>query len=215
MSEPAVFADAAALIRAGQYEQAVNLLQAAVPDLPAEYRRKAHSYTGLACYFGGQWSDALGHFMLAANGSQVPEDHFNQAMAQVRLGDIEGAHASWQRVFDLSYTHQDAPQTSSFFEKKLMFAQLLRDAGACDTRGLDLLERQLMGFYTNYRITDASYWLMRGVPAFQDVLQTTRDYYRAMGKPEAEWQALCDAIGDKVDEAGVADIAEVRNYSEK
>jgi tetratricopeptide (TPR) repeat protein len=214
MSEPAVFADAAALIRAGQYAQAVNLLQAAVPDLPAEYQRKAHSHTGLACYFGGHWSDALGHFMLAANGSQVPEDHFNQAMAQVRLGDIEGAHASWQRAFDLSYTHQDAPESSTFFEKKLMFAQLLRDAGACDARGLDLLERQLMGFYTNYRITDASYWLMRGVPAFQDVLQTTRDYYRAMGRPEAEWQALCDAIGDKVDEAGVACIAEMREYGE-
>ena len=214
MSEPAVFADAAALIRAGQYAQAVNLLQAAVPDLPAEYQRKAHSHTGLACYFGGHWSDALGHFMLAANGSQVPEDHFNQAMAQVRLGDIEGAHASWQRAFDLSYTHQDAPESSTFFEKKLMFAQLLRDAGACDARGLDLLERQLMGFYTNYRITDASYWLMRGVPAFQDVLQTTRDYYRAMGRPEAEWQALCDAIGDKVDEAGVACIAEMRGYGE-
>jgi tetratricopeptide (TPR) repeat protein len=214
MSEPAVLADAAALIRAGQYAQAVNLLQAAVPDLPAEYRRKALSHTGLACYLGGQWSEALGHFMTAANGSDIPEDHFNQALAQIRLGDIEGAHTSWQRVFDLSYAHQDAPQTSTFFEKKLMFAQLLRDAGSCDARGLDLLERQLMGFYTSYRITDASYWLMRGIPAFEAVLQTMRDYYRAMGKPEAAWQALCDSIAQRVDEEGAAYITEMRDYSE-
>jgi tetratricopeptide (TPR) repeat protein len=210
VSEPAVFADAAALIRAGQLEQAVNLLQAALPDLPVEHHRKAHSYTGLACYFAGQWAEALGHFVIAANGSQIPEDHFNQAMTQVRLGDIEGAHASWQRVFDLSYAHQDAPQTSSFFEKKLMFAKLLRDAGACDARGLDLLERQLMGFYTNYRITDASYWLTRGVPAFEDVLQTTRDYYRAMGRTEAEWQALCDTISGRVDKEGQTVVEAMR-----
>lgn len=210
MSEPAVFADAAALIRNGQYEQAVNLLQAALPDLPGEHHRKLHGYTGLARYFAGEWAAALQHFQLAASGSEVPEDHFNVAMAQVRVGDIEGAHASWQQVFDLSYAHQQAPQTSTFFEKKLMFAQLLRDAGACDARGLDLLERQLMGFFTNYRITDASYWLMRGVPSFQEVLQTTRDYYQAMGKSQAEWDALCDGIAQSVDEEGQAYIAGLR-----
>lgn len=210
MSEPAVFADAAALIRNGQYEQAVNLLQAVLPDLPGEHHRKLHGYTGLARYFAGEWAAALQHFQLAAGGSEVPEDHFNVAMAQVRVGDIEGAHASWQQVFDLSYAHQQAPQTSTFFEKKLMFAQLLRDAGACDARGLDLLERQLMGFFTNYRITDASYWLMRGVPSFQEVLQTTRDYYQAMGKSQAEWDALCDGIAQSVDEEGQAYIAGLR-----
>jgi hypothetical protein len=38
VSDPAVFADAAALIRAGQFEQVVHLLQTAVPDLPGEQR---------------------------------------------------------------------------------------------------------------------------------------------------------------------------------
>lgn len=204
MSSPAVFADAVALIRNGQLEQAVNLLQTAVPGLPEEHHRKAHSYTGLAYYFSERWTDALEYFMIAARGSEVPEDHFNQALAQVKLGDIEGAHATWQKVFDLSYAHQDAPETSSFFQKKLTFARALRDAGACDARGLDLLERQLMGFFTNDRVTDASYWGIRKVPAFEDVLETTRDYYRAIGKTEAEWLALLDSIAGQVDEEGQA-----------
>jgi len=216
MSSPAVFADAVALIRNGQLEQAVNLLQTAVPGLPEEHHRKAHSYTGLAYYFSERWADALGYFMLAARGSEVPEDHFNQALAQVKLGDVEGAHATWQRAFDLSYTHQDAPETSSFFQKKLVFARALRDAAACDARGLDLLERQLMGFFTNYRITDASYWGIRKVPAFEDVLGTTRDYYRAMGKTEEEWLARLDSIAGQVDEEGQAFVDTLRlGYGER
>ncbi len=210
MSEPPVFAEAATLVRAGAFAQAVNLLQGAVPELPVEFHRKAYSYTGLAMYLGGDYPNALGYFMNAANGSEIPEDHFNQALAQVRVGDIEGAHASWQRVFDLSYAHKDAPESSTFFQKKLMFAQLLRDAGACDERGLDLLTRQLMGFYTNYRITDGSFWGIRGVPAFEDVLLTARDYYRAMGKTEGEWIALCDTVAGQVDEPGAAYCAELR-----
>jgi len=216
MSSPAIFADAVALIRNGQLEQAVNLLQVAVPGLPPEHHRKAHSYTGLAFYFSERWADALTYFTIAATGSEVPEDHFNQAMAQVKLGDIEGAHTTWQRVFDLSYTHQDAPGTSSFFQKKLMFARLLRDAGACDARGLDLLERQLMGFFTNEHITDAGYWGVRKVPAFEDVLDTTRDYYRAMGKTEDEWLALLDSIAEQVDEDGRAFVEGLRSgYGER
>jgi hypothetical protein len=88
-------------------------------------------------------------FQVAANGSEVPEDWFNLAMAQVKLGFIPGAKESWQKVFDLSYAHKDAPETSTFFQKKLLFAQALHLAGACDEVGLDLLERQLMGFFTN------------------------------------------------------------------
>lgn len=210
MSEPPVFAEAAALVRAGSFEQAINLLQSAVPDLPVEFHRKAYSYTGLAMYLGGAYADALGYFMNAANGSEIPEDHFNQALAQVQVGDIEGAHVSWQRVFDLSYAHKEAPETSTFFQKKLIFAQLLRDTGACDERGLDLLTRQLMGFYTNYRITDGSFWGMRGVPAFEEVMLTTRDYYRAMGKPAEEWASLCDTIAGQVDEDGAAYCVELR-----
>ena len=91
-----------------------------------------------------------------------------------------------------------------------MFARALRDAGACDARGLDLLERQLMGFFTNYRITDASYWGIRKVPAFEDVLGTTLDYYRAMGKTEAEWLALLDSIAGQVDEEGEAFVDTLR-----
>lgn len=204
MTQPAVFSDAVALIRAGQTEQAANMLQAAIPDLPVDLHRKAYSYTGLAYYFAERWADSLGFFTVAAQDSEIPEDHFNQAMAQIKLGDIEGAHSTWQRIFDLSYAHQDAPETSSFFQKKLMFARLLKDAGKCDSRGLDLLERQLMGFYTHYHITDASYWGIRKVPGFEDVLDLTRDYYRAMGKTEAEWMVLLDSIAPQIDEEGRA-----------
>jgi tetratricopeptide (TPR) repeat protein len=211
MSESAVFADAVALIRAGQTDQAVNLLQAAIPDLPPDQHRKAHSYTGLACYFAERWAEALSFFTIAARDSEIPEDHFNQAMAQVKLGDVEGAHASWQKVFDLSYAHQDAPETSSFFQKKLMFARLLKEAGKCDGRGLDLLERQLMGFYTNYHITDASYWGIRKVPAFEDVLDLTRDYYRAMGRSQEEWNKLLDSIAPEIDDDGRAFMETLRS----
>jgi hypothetical protein len=92
-----------------------------------------------------------------------------------------------------------------------VFARALRDAGACDARGLDLLERQLMGFFTNYGITDASYWGIRKVPAFEDVLSTTRDYYRAMGKTEAEWLAALDSNAGQVDEEGQKFIDTLRS----
>ena len=213
MTEPAVLADAVALIRAGQTDQALALLETALPDLPAEFHRKAHTYAGLACYFAERWSDAFRYFSTAAAGSEIPEDHFNLAMAQVRMGEIEAAHATWQRVFDLSYAHKNAPETSSFFEKKLLFAKLLRDAGACDERGLDLVARQLMGWFTNYHITDAGYWGIRRVPGFEEVLSTTRDYYRAMGKSEAEWQALLDKIAEEVDEEGREFLETVRRLS--
>lgn len=210
MSDEALLTEAATLVRAGEFTRAVELLEDALPRLAPAARLNARRYIGLAHYFARAWAEALAQFEGIARETEVPEDHFNEAMARVQLGDIEGAHACWQRVFDLSYAHQDAPETSTFFSKKLMFAQLLRDAGACDARGLDLVERQLMGFFTNYRITDASYWGIRGVPAFQDVLLTTRDYYRAMGRSEAEWMQLCDEIAAKVDEEGAAFCAEVR-----
>lgn len=202
MTEPAAFSDAVALIRSGQTDLALNLLHAALVDLPPDQRRLAHKYAGLACYFAARWGEALEHFQQVAEGSEVPEDHFNVAMCQVRLGQIEEGHATWQRVFDLSYAHQDAPETSSFFDKKLLFARALRDAGACDGRGLDLVARQLMGFFTTNHITDASFWGIRRVPPFEAVLETTRDYYRAMGKSEDEWREFLDGIAAQVDEEG-------------
>lgn len=146
----------------------------------------------------------------AAKGSEVPEEWFNVAMAQVKVGDIEGAHASWQRVFDLSYAHPNAPETSTFFQKKLLFALALRDAGACDPRGLDLLERQLLPFFTNYHVTDASFWGLRGVPAFEDVLATTLDYYRALGKTPDEWRALLARVAAGIDDDGNAYCEEMK-----
>ena len=94
----------------------------------------------------------------------------------------------------------------------LMFAQLMLEVGAADELGLDLLERQLMGFFTNYHITDAHYWISRGVPAFQEVMDATRDYYRVMGKAEAEWVALCDRVAAEVDEDGKAYCAELKGH---
>src|SRR5439155_9220542 len=149
-------------------------------------------------------------FQSAARGSEVPEDWFNLAMAKVKSGDIEGAHASWQRTFDLSYAHPGAPETSTFFQKKLLFAQALRDAGACDPRGLDLLERQLLPFFTNYHVTDASFWGLRGVPALEEVLATTLDYYRALGKTPDEWRALLDGVAAKIDDDGKAYCEEMK-----
>lgn len=154
--------------------------------------------------------EGIGSFRSAANGSEVPEDWFNLAMAQVKVGDIEGAHASWQRVFDLSYAHQDASETSTFFQKKLLFAQALRDAGACDSRGLDLLERQLLPFFTNYHVTDASFWGRRGVPTLEEVLGTTLDYFRALGKTRKDWEALLDRLAAGVDEEGKASCEEMK-----
>lgn len=213
MSEPALFDEATALIRAGTYDHAVEKLMAGIADLPLEQHAKAYKLAGLAFYFGERWSEALGMFTVASNGSEIPEDWFNVAMAQARVGDIAGARLSWQKVFDLSYAHKDAPETSTFFQKKLMFAQLMLEVGAADELGLDLLERQLMGFFTNYHVTDAHFWLSRGVPAFQEVMEATRDYYRAMGKTEAEWRALCDRVAAEVDADGQAYCEELKQRS--
>jgi tetratricopeptide (TPR) repeat protein len=210
MSEPAIFAEAITLIQGKQYDAAIEKLMAAIAELPLKYHSKAYKYAGLAYYFSERWAEALGMFQPASNGSEVPEDWFNVAMAQARVGDVGGAKASWQKVFDLSYAHQDAPETSSFFQKKLMFAQLMLEVGAADELGLDLLERQLMGFFTNYHVTDAHYWLSRGVPAFQEVMSATRDYYRAMGKTEAEWGGLCDRVAAGVDADGQAYCEELK-----
>jgi tetratricopeptide (TPR) repeat protein len=202
VSDPTPIAEARDLIKAGRYDAAVDLLLAAIPDLPVELHRKAYTYTGLAHYFAGRWAEALGYFHAAANGSEVPEDWFNVAMAQVKVGDIEGGHVSWQRVFALSYAHQDASETSTFFQKKLLFAQALRDAGACDARGLDLLERQLLPIFANYHVTDASFWGLRGMPALEEVVGTTLDYYRALGKTRDDWRALLDGVAAGVDQEG-------------
>ena len=202
MSDPALFAEANTLIRSEQYDVAVEKLMAGIADLPLTCHAKAYKLAGLAFYFSERWAEALSMFTVAANGSEVPEDWFNVAMAQARIGDASGARVSWQKVFDLSYAHQDAPETSTFFQKKLMFAQLMLEVGAADELGLDLLERQLMGFYTHDRVTDAHFWISRGVPAFSEVMDATRGYYRAMHKTEAEWLALCDRVGAAVDEEG-------------
>ena len=187
MPDPPPIQRARQLVRDGRHAEAIDHLHAAMPTLAAEHHRAAHACAGLAHYFAGRWAEALGYFRAAARDSEVPEAWFNVAMAQVKVGDVEGAHATWQRVFDLSYAHQDAPGTSTFFEKKLILASALRDAGACDARGLDLLERQLLPFYTTHHNTDASFWGLRGVPAFESVLGLILDYYRAMGRTPAEW----------------------------
>lgn len=202
MSEPEVLTEARELIQRGEGSLAVQRLMAAVPTLSEEFRRKAHSYAGLAFYFDGRFADSLGMFQAAAAGSEVPEDWFNLAMAQLKVGDLPGARQAWQRVFDLSYAHRDAPQTSSFFEKKAMFARGLLTAGGADELGLDLVERQLMGFYINYHITDTHFWAMRGVPAFEEVMELTREYYRTLGRTARDWEALCDRVAADVDDAG-------------
>jgi tetratricopeptide (TPR) repeat protein len=202
MSDPAIIAEARELITRGECGLAVQRLMAAVPRLSAEFRRKAYSYAGLACYFDERFADAVGMFQAAARESDVPEDWLNMAMAQAKVGDLPGARASWQQAFDLSYAHQDAPESSSFFEKKLMFARELLLAGGADELGLDLLERQLMGFFTSNRITDTQFWASRGVPAFEEVLALTREYYRALGRSAAEWAASCDRVAAAVDESG-------------
>jgi tetratricopeptide (TPR) repeat protein len=198
------------LIRAGRIDDAIAHCTQALAELPPDQHPQLHKTLGLACWYGQRWAEALGWFQKAAAGSEVPEDWFNVAMTQVKVGDVEGAHASWQRTFDLSYAHQDAPETSTFFDKKLLFARALRDAGACDARGLDLLERQLLPFFTNYHVTDASFWGLRGVPSMEDVLDTTRDYYRAMGKTKADWDALLTRIAPDLDDEGKATCEELR-----
>ncbi len=212
MTIPAI-ADAVALIRAGQTEKALNLLEAAIPDLPPEARQEARKYAGLACYFAERWPEALAYFTAVAEESAIPEDHFNVAMSLVKLGEIEPAHTAWERVFTLSYEHQDAPESSSFFEKKLLFARALLDARAPDPRGLDLVGRQLMGFYTTNHITDPGFWGMRRVPDFESVLAATREFYRGMGKPEAEWGAYLDGIVGQLDEEGRALAEGMRGYT--
>jgi hypothetical protein len=202
--------DAQDLIREGRIDDAIAKCTAALAVLPPAEHRRVHTTLGLACWYGQRWPEALDWFRRAADGSEVPEDWFNVAMVQVKAGDVEGAHASWQRTFDLSYAHQDAPETSTFFDKKLLFARTLRDAGACDARGLDLLERQLLPFFTNYHVTDPTFWGMRGVPSLEDVLDTIRDYYRAMGRPQADWEALLARIAPDLDDEGKATCDEMR-----
>lgn len=208
--DPAPIVEAVTLIRAGRHDEAVALLTAAIPNLPRADHRKAYSYVGLAYWFAQRWADALGFFQTAADGSEIPEDHFNVAMACVKVGDIDGAHAAWERVFALSYAHRDAPETSTFFDKKLLFACALRDAGACDARGLDLLERQLLPFFTNNHVTDASFWGLRGVPGFEPVMDALFDYYRALGRTAADWSALLDRVEPTVDDDGKAACAALR-----
>jgi len=201
---PEAIRHARQLVRDGRYAEAVDHVHAAWPALAPEHHAAALTCAGLAHYFARRWAEALGYLRAAARDSEVPEAWFNVAMAQVQVGDVEGAHATWQRVFDLSYAHQAAPETSTFFQKKLLFAAALRDAGACDARGLDLLERQLLPFYTTHHITDASFWGLRGVPDFESVLDLIRDYYGALGRTEAEWHALLDGLAGELDEEGRA-----------
>lgn len=202
MTEPAIFAEATDLIRGGRYAEAVERLMASLPELPVVWHAAAYKYAGLAFYFNQQWGEALGMFQVAAKGSEVPEDWFNVAMAQVKMGYPAGGKETWKQVFELSYAHKDAPETTTFFQKKLIFAQALHEAGACDEVGLDLLERQLLGFFLHNHITDDHFWLSRGVPAFGEVMLATRDYYRATGKTDADWAALCDRLSAAVDEQG-------------
>lgn len=211
MSEaPAALQRAEALIREGNRRQAADELMAVLPDLEARWHPQAYTLAGLAWYFDGRYAEALGMFHAAATGSTIPEHHFNVAMAQVKVGDIEGAHASWQRCFDLSYQYQDAPATTSFFQKKLLFAEALLDAGAADPRGLDLLARQLMGFFTHHHVTDASFWAIREVPAMEAVVPLTLAYFRALGLGAAAWQAWCDEVTPALDSEGQAYMAGMR-----
>ena len=214
MTEPVLISEAVALIRGQEFDAAVEKLMAGIAELPLDYHAKAYRYAGLAFYFSGRWAEAVAMFTIAANGCEVPEDWFNVAMSQVKMGFPAGGLESWQKVFDLSCTHQDAPETSTFFQKKVLFAQALRDAGACHPVGLDLLENQLMGFFTNYHSTDAHTWGTRGVPQFDEVLKTTRDYYRLMGKSLEDWSALCDRVAAAVDEEGKEYCASVRGSME-
>lgn len=209
--QPPVLARATAMIRAGERAQAVDLLMAELPELAPQWHRPVYRLAGLAWYFDGRYAEALGMFQPAAAGSEVPEDWFNVAMARVKVGDIEGGHAAWEECSRLAYAHQDAPETSTLFQKKLLFAEALLAAGAADARGLDLLERELMGFFTHHHVTDASFWGMRGVPAMEDVLALTRRYYTALGRTADEWRGFCDSVMPDVDSDGQAYLATLRD----
>jgi hypothetical protein len=134
----------------------------------------------------------------------VPEDHFNLAMAQLKTGQLDAAEATWQRVFDLSYAHQDASESSTSFQKKALFAAGLLDAGRPGPLALDLLEQQLLPWFTNYHVTDPSFWGMRGVPALETVLTLLRRSYHGLGKTAEEWRGLCDRVATDVDSEGQA-----------
>src|SRR2546422_10423204 len=94
MRDPAPLAEARELIRAGRFDAAVERLVAALPDLPVEYHRQACAYAGLAHYFAERWTESLGYFQSAARRSEVPEDWFNLAMAQVKSGRWERRRTS-------------------------------------------------------------------------------------------------------------------------
>jgi hypothetical protein len=56
MTEPALFAEAAALIRGEQYDAAIERLMAGIADLPVEHHSRAFKYAGLAFYFSESWA---------------------------------------------------------------------------------------------------------------------------------------------------------------
>ena len=145
---PDLFATAETEIRSGEFARAIGRLQGAIPSLPAAEQRRAHRLAGLAQYFQRKFAEALPHFLAAAEGTEVPEDHFNVAMTRAKLGQLDEAEAAWQACFDLSYKHQQAPETTTFFEKKALFAGELLEAGRPAPLAIDLLERQLLPFFT-------------------------------------------------------------------
>ncbi len=189
------------LIRAGNLDQGIQLLTDKLGDLCEADRRRAHNLLGLGFFFGGRFPEAFSWFTIAAQGSEVPEDWYNVALSQLKMGDPQGALTTWQRVFDLSYRHQDAPETCSFFQKKYFFAEALKDAGVFDERGFELLQ-QLVPFYLTNHITDPSFWGIRGVPSYYDVLRLMLEYYRGLDKSRAEWEEFCDRIVRSVDTEG-------------
>lgn len=199
---PDLFATAEAEIRGGDYARAIGRLQGAIPALAPAEQRRAHRLAGLAQYFQRKFAEALPHFLAAAEGTEIPEDLFNVAMTQARLGKLDEAEASWQACFDLSYKHQQAPETTTFFEKKALFAGELLEAGRPGGLAIDLLERQLLPFFTNYHVTDPSFWAMRGVPALEIVLKLLRRAYKDSGRREADWAELCHRVADEVDSEG-------------
>ena len=83
---------------------------------------------------------------------------------------------------------------------------------AVHLRGLDLLERQLLPFFTNHHVTDASFWGLRGVPAFgpqpeveeQRAAHHTREQHADEDGRHvpAHEEALGDPVGD-----GLAEVA--------
>ena len=200
--ETDLFATAETEIRGGDFPKAIGRLRGALPSLPADQARRAHRLIGLAYYFQRKYAEALPAFREAAEGTEVPEDLFNVAMTQLKLGQLDEAEATWQACFDLSYKHQQAPETTTFFEKKALFAGELLEAGRPAPLAIDLLERQLLPFFTNYHVTDPSFWAMRGVPALEIVLKLLRRAYKESGRAESEWAELCHRVADEVDAEG-------------